>query len=131
MSQVISGFRYSKEHEWVEVLNENRVRVGITEFAQEQLGDLVFVGLPELDRECFAGESIGTLESVKAVSDLFSPVSGRIVEVNHSLEDAPETINEDPYKKGWIVVIELSNPSELNDLLTAEQYSSFIEEEYR
>jgi glycine cleavage system H protein len=127
--KAVSNLLYSKEHEWVEVLSETQVRVGITDFAQQQLGDIVFVEVPKIDGEIEANQSMGTIESVKAVSDIYSPVSGKVVEVNSSLEDAPETINGDPYGEGWMVVIELSNPAELDDLLTEEQYAAFIEEE--
>ena len=129
MSKVVENWLYSKEHEWVEVLGENRVRVGITDFAQNQLGDLVFVEIPQVGDEVTADETMGTVESVKAVSDLFSPVSGKVVEVNGELEDSPEVINSDAYGQGWMIVIELSNPDELSELLTAGQYAAFVEEE--
>ncbi len=129
MSQVIPNLLYSKEHEWVEVLGDNQVRIGISDFAQQQLGDIVFVELPQADGEVTVNQSIGTIESVKAVSEIFSPVSGRVVEVNGELDDVPETINGEPYDGGWMVVVELFNPDELKDLMTAEQYTVFIEEE--
>lgn len=129
MSKVIENFLYSREHEWVEVVSETRVRVGITDFAQRQLGDLVFVEIPGVGEEVVADQTMGTIESVKAVSDIFSPVSGKIVEVNSGLEDAPEVINSDAYGQGWMVLVELSNQEELFNLLTAEQYSAFVEEE--
>ena len=129
MSKVVENWLYSKEHEWVEVLGENRVRVGITDFAQSQLGDLVFVEIPQVGDEVTADDTMGTVESVKAVSDLFSPVSGKVVEVNGELEDSPEVINSDAYGTGWMIVIELSNPDELTGLLTAQQYAAFVEEE--
>ncbi|GIO04484.1 glycine cleavage system H protein [Brevibacillus reuszeri] len=129
MSKVVENWLYSKEHEWVEVLGENRVRVGITDFAQNQLGDLVFVEIPQVGDEVTADGTMGTVESVKAVSDLFSPVSGKVVEVNGELEDSPEVINSDAYGQGWMIVIELSNPDELSGLLTAGQYAAFVEEE--
>lgn len=129
MSKVVENWLYSKEHEWVEVLGENRVRVGITDFAQNQLGDLVFVEIPQVGDEVTADQTMGTVESVKAVSDLFSPVSGKVVEVNGELEDSPEVINSDAYGTGWMIVIELSNPDELSDLLSAGQYAAFVEEE--
>ncbi|QQE75591.1 glycine cleavage system protein GcvH [Brevibacillus composti] len=129
MSDVREGLAYSREHEWVEKLSETRVRVGISDFAQEQLGDLVFVELPEVGAKVTMDESLGSIESVKAVSDIFSPVSGTVVEVNGKLENDPEAINQDPYQEGWLVVIELSDPDELNQLLTAEQYAEFVSEE--
>ncbi|GEN35019.1 MULTISPECIES: glycine cleavage system protein GcvH [Aneurinibacillus] len=129
MSQVQSAFKYSKEHEWVEVLDEGRVRIGITHFAQEQLGDIVFVELPEEGAVVKADESMGTVESVKAVSDIYAPVSGEVVEVNRELEEGPETINSDAYGAGWMVIVKLSNPEELDALMTAEQYEAFSKEE--
>ncbi|MGG1658073.1 glycine cleavage system protein GcvH [Brevibacillus sp. NRS-1366] len=129
MSKVKENWLYSKEHEWVEVLSETRVRVGITDFAQNQLGDLVFVEIPQVGDEVTADQTMGTVESVKAVSDLFSPVSGTVVEVNTELEDNPEVINTEPYGQGWMIVIELSNPDELSGLLNAKQYAAFVEEE--
>ena len=129
MSEVKANLKYSKEHEWVEVLDVNRVKVGISAFAQHQLGDIVFVELPEIGAEVVAGESMGTVESVKAVSDVYSPVSGKVVEANESLADAPETINTDPYEQGWIAIVELSNPTELDKLMSADEYGAFIKEE--
>ncbi|GBF11001.1 glycine cleavage system protein GcvH [Tepidibacillus infernus] len=129
MSELKQNLKYSKEHEWVEVLGENKVRVGITDYAQHSLGDIVFVEVPEEGSDVSANETMGSVESVKAVSDVYTPVSGKVVEVNEDLEDAPEVINEDPYGKGWMVVIELSNPSELDQLLSAEEYEAFIKEE--
>ncbi|MBN6186051.1 glycine cleavage system protein GcvH [Aneurinibacillus sp. BA2021] len=129
MSQLQTAFKYSKEHEWVELLDEGRVRVGITHFAQKQLGDIVFVELPEKGSTVKADESMGTVESVKAVSDIYSPVSGEVVEVNEVLEDAPETINGEAYGAGWMVVIALSDPAELDTLMTAEQYEAYSKEE--
>lgn len=129
MSQLQTAFKYSKEHEWVEMLDEGRVRVGITHFAQKQLGDIVFVELPEKGSTVKADESMGTVESVKAVSDIYSPVSGEVIEVNEVLEDAPETINGEAYGAGWMVVIALSDPAELDTLMTAEQYEAYSKEE--
>jgi len=129
MSNVIGNFLYSREHEWVEKVSETRVRIGITDFAQHQLGDLVFVEMPAVGSDVVADQSMGSVESVKAVSDIFSPVSGKVVEVNVNLEDTPETINSDPYGEGWMVIVELSNPQELEQLLTAEQYRAFVAEE--
>ncbi|ERI10542.1 glycine cleavage system protein GcvH [Aneurinibacillus aneurinilyticus] len=129
MSQVQAELKYSKEHEWVEVLDNERVRVGITQFAQEQLGDIVFIELPEQGATVKVNESMGTVESVKAVSDIYSPVSGEIVEVNGELEEAPEAINGDAYGAGWMVVIKLADAAELDELMTAEQYEAFSKEE--
>ncbi|MDQ1002974.1 glycine cleavage system H protein [Neobacillus niacini] len=128
MTKATATLLYSKEHEWVLQLDGNRVRVGISDFAQKQLGDIVFVETPELDDEVTANESMGTIESVKAVSDLYSPVSGTVVLVNEELGDAPETINEHPYEAGWLVEVEMSNPDELESLLNEEAYQAFINE---
>jgi glycine cleavage system H protein len=126
MTKTTATLLYSKEHEWVLQLDGNRVRVGISDFAQKQLGDIVFVETPEVDDEVTANESMGTIESVKAVSDLYSPISGTVVSVNEELADAPETINELPYDAGWLVEVEISNPEELEALLNEEAYQAFI-----
>ncbi|MEH7352902.1 glycine cleavage system protein GcvH [Neobacillus drentensis] len=121
-------FRYSEEHEWVKVEGE-RVRVGITDFAQHELGDIVFVELPEVGDEVTADEPFGSVESVKTVSELYAPVSGKVVEVNEDLSDSPEFVNESPFEKAWMIVIELSDSSELDNLMTAEQYDEMTKEE--
>ena len=126
---VRTGLYYSKEHEWVKVLGDGTVRLGITHFAQSQLGDIVFVELPEIGAMIKSDESIGTVESVKAVSDIYTPVSGEIVEINDALEQEPEVINTDAYEGGWMAVVRLGNPAELDALMTAEQYEAFIKEE--
>ena len=113
--------RYSEEHEWVKV-DGNRVIVGITEFAQHELGDIVFVELPEVGAALKANEPFGSVESVKTVSELYAPVSGKVVEVNEKLSDSPELVNESPYEGAWMVVVELADAAELDSLLTAEQY---------
>lgn len=118
---------YSKDHEWVKKEGDNKVRIGITDFAQNELGDIVFVELPDEDDEVTAGEDFGSVESVKTVSELTSPVSGTVVEVNEDLEDSPESVNESPYDNAWMVVIEVSDESELDGLLSAEEYQAFIE----
>ena len=128
MTKATATLLYSKEHEWVLQLDGNRVRIGISDFAQKQLGDIVFVETPELDDEVTANESMGTIESVKAVSDLYSPVSGTVVLVNEELGDTPETINEHPFEAGWLVEVEMSNPKELDSLLNEEAYQAFINE---
>jgi glycine cleavage system H protein len=128
MTKATATLLYSKEHEWVLQLGGNRVRVGISDFAQKQLGDIVFVETPEVDDEVTANASMGTIESVKAVSDLYSPISGMVVSVNEELADAPETINEHPYDTGWLVEVEMSNPDELESLLNEEAYQGFINE---
>ncbi|HHT84233.1 MAG: glycine cleavage system protein GcvH [Bacillota bacterium] len=121
------NLKYTKEHEWVLVENGN-ARVGITSYAQDQLGDVVFVELPEVGTELKAGAMFATVESVKAVSDVYAPVSGTIVEVNEALNDSPELVNEDPYNDGWMIVIELSDPSELDNLMDSKAYQKMVEE---
>ncbi|WP_258109657.1 glycine cleavage system protein GcvH [Alicyclobacillus sp. SP_1] len=123
MSQVPSHLKYSKEHEWIHV-EGTKVRIGITDFAQDELGDIVFVELPNVGDTVSANSTFGTVESVKTVSDLYAPVSGTILEVNSSLEDSPEKVNQSPYDAGWMIVVEMSDPSELNSLLDAEEYGS-------
>lgn len=118
--------KYTEEHEWVRV-EGNVARVGITDFAQKELGDVVFVELPGVGDSIKAAESLGVVESVKAVSDIYSPVSGQIVKVNEKLEDSPELINQDPYGEGWIAEIEVEDPKELEGLLTAEEYQAIVE----
>ena len=115
--------RYSSDHEWIKVEDANRVRIGITDYAQDALGDVVFVDLPEVGAQVTTGESISEVESTKSVSDIYAPVSGTVVEVNAELGDEPEKMNSDPYGDGWICVIELSSESELASLLDAEAYA--------
>lgn len=120
---------YSKEHEWTEVIDSNLLRIGITDFAQNQLGDIVFVELPEIGASVKEGECMGSIESVKTVSDLFSPVTGIIIKVNEALIDQPDLINNDAFAGGWMVEIEVSNTEEaLIQLLTEEQYNSYIKQ---
>ncbi|WP_042461789.1 glycine cleavage system protein GcvH [Neobacillus dielmonensis] len=125
---VPKDLRFSEEHEWVKV-EGNRVRIGITDFAQHELGDIVFVELPEAGTELKANEPFGSVESVKTVSELYAPVSGKVVEVNEELNDSPEFVNESPYEKAWMIVIEPANTSEIDQLLTPEQYEAMINEE--
>lgn len=120
--------RYTKEHEWA-LIEGNVATVGITDYAQDALGDIVYLELPEEGTEVESHEPFGVIESVKAVSDLYAPVSGRVIEVNKDLMDQPEIINEDPYGEGWMIKIEFDDPSELEELMTAEEYQQFIEEE--
>jgi len=115
--------RYSKEHEWVAVEGD-LAAVGITDFAQHELGDIVYIELPEVGRRVKAGETMGTIESVKAVSELYTPVTGTVAEVNAALTDAPETLNKDPYGGGWICKLKLENPKELDGLMDADAYSA-------
>jgi glycine cleavage system H protein len=121
--------KYTKEHEWARI-EGNRVVVGITDFAQEELGDVVFVELPEVGTSVEVAGTFGVVESVKAVSDLYAPVSGTIVEVNLVLEDRPELVNQSPYGEGWMIVIEMSNAETIQQLLSAEEYQTYIDQEY-
>jgi glycine cleavage system H protein len=120
--------KYSKNHEWVKV-DGDRVVVGIDDYAQSQLGDVVFVELPEIDTVVTCGDSFSVVESVKAVSDIYAPVSGKIIEVNEMLADSPECMNQDPYGQGWIAVIEFTDKAELDNLLDSEAYERMLEEE--
>lgn len=126
-TEIKEGLYYSDEHEWVRVDGE-KAYIGITDFAQHQLGDIVFVELPELDSEFEAGESIGVIESVKAVSDMHTPVSGTVTAVNEGLEDAPESLNSNPYGE-HIAVIKMSNNAELEKLMNSKEYADFCEKE--
>ena len=119
--------KYSKEHEWVKVEGDT-VTIGITEYAQGELGDIVFVELPETEDDIEEGESFGSVESVKTVSELYAPVSGSVVEINEELEDSPELVNESPYEKAWMVKVKLNDESQLDDLLSADQYKEMIGE---
>jgi glycine cleavage system H protein len=127
MSNVPADLRYTREHEWAKQ-EGNRVRVGITHFAQEQLGDVVFVELPKVGTRVRAHQTFGVVESVKAVSDLFAPVSGEIAEANAELGQKPETVNQDPYGRGWMLVVTPADPGEWDQLLTAAQYEQFVAE---
>jgi glycine cleavage system H protein len=120
--------KYTREHEWARQRG-SRVVVGVTDFAQDQLGDVVYVELPAIGDEVKRGESFGVVESTKAVSELFAPVSGKVVEVNDPLVEAPETVNEDPYEEGWMIAIEPTDPNELNDLLDQKAYRAFVDEQ--
>ena len=122
------SIKYSEDHEWVDAKEDDLVVIGITDFAQEQLGDLVYVELPEVGDECTKGENISVIESVKAASDLVAPVSGSIIEVNSRLEDEPEIVTEDSMGEGWFIKVKLSAPAELDELMDEEAYNSFIEE---
>ncbi|MEQ6377094.1 glycine cleavage system protein GcvH [Bacillaceae bacterium S4-13-56] len=120
--------RYSKEHEWVKE-EGGQVRIGITDFAQSELGDIVFVELPEVGDEIEVDQPFGSVESVKTVSELYAPVSGKVVAINEELEDSPEFVNESPYEKAWMILVELSDSSQLDDLLSAEDYEKVITKE--
>lgn len=122
-----ADLRYTEDHEWIRV-NGNIGTIGITEHAAGELGDVVYVDVTEDIGDVNKGDSLGTIEAVKTVADIFTPVSGKVVEINKSLNDNPEIVNKDPYNEGWMVKIELSNPAEVNELLDAEAYKKLIGE---
>jgi glycine cleavage system H protein len=124
--EIPKELRYSKEHEWAAV-DDNIATIGITDYAQAQLGDIVYVELPEAGTQVTKDDKFGVVESVKAVSEVYSPVTGTVVAVNTGLPNSPETVNEEPYGDGWMIRVELSDPEELNDLMTAAEYEKFIE----
>ena len=119
-----AGFKYTKDHEWIEITGDHG-RVGITDYAQQQLGDVVYIDLPDVGARLKAGQSFGTIESVKAVSELYSPVSGEVTDVNTALKDKPETVNKDPHAS-WMIAIKLTNPGEAGALLDAAQYQALV-----
>ena len=129
MSEIPGDLKFLKSHEWARVEGNGRVTVGISDHAQGLLGDLVYVELPEVGATAKAGEQIAVVESVKAASDVYSPISGKVVEVNSDLSDKPETINEDAYGEGWMFVVELTNAEEVNDLLDPDAYAEALENE--
>ena len=120
--------KYHKEHTWVKISGK-KATIGITDYAQEALGDIVYVDLPEVDTDVEANSEIGEIESTKATSSVIAPVSGRITEANEDLSESPEILNDDPYGKGWIAVLELDDTSEVDGLMDASEYSKFVEEE--
>lgn len=126
--EIKKELKYTKTHEWAKSENE-RVRIGVTDYAQEKMTDVVYVELPETGKELKKGDELCVLESVKSVSEVYSPVSGKIVDVNKNLETSPELINKSPYDDGWIAVIEMKDSSEINELLNAEEYKKQIESE--
>lgn len=119
--------RYSEEHEWVKE-EDGKYRIGITHFAQSELGDIVFVELPQVGDQLKSDEPFGSVESVKTVSELYAPLTGKVIEVNENLEDSPELVNESPYEGAWMVVVEIDNKAELDELMTAEQYEEMTAE---
>lgn len=129
MSEIPGDLKFLKSHEWARVEGSNRVTVGISDHAQGLLGDLVYVELPAVGDSIQAGTGVAVVESVKAASDVYSPVSGTVLEVNEALADKPETINEDAYGEGWLFVVELSEPDQLNDLLGPDDYAEMLENE--
>lgn len=129
MSEIPGDLKFLKSHEWARVEGNGRVTVGISDHAQGLLGDLVYVELPEVGADAKAGEQIAVVESVKAASDVYSPISGKVVEVNSALSDKPETINEDAYGEGWMFVVELTYAEEVNELLDPDAYAEALENE--
>jgi glycine cleavage system H protein len=125
MTSFPADLRYTREHEWTRV-EGNRARVGITQYAQDQLGDVVFVELPSVGTRVRQMQSFGVVESVKAVSDLFAPLSGEVVEANEGLRDRPEQVNQDPYGAGWLIVIALGDPGEVDALMSAADYEAYV-----
>lgn len=119
--------RYSEEHEWVKV-EDGKARIGITHFAQSELGDIVFVELPQVGDEIKSNEPFGSVESVKTVSELYAPISGKVIDVNSELEDSPEYVNESPYENAWMIVVEPTDTAEVDALMTAEQYEEMTKE---
>lgn len=119
--------KYSNDHEWVKI-EGNKATIGVTDFAQSQLGDVVFVELPEVGAEVAAGSGFSVIESVKAVSDIYAPLSGTVIEINEVLADAPETVNQDAYGAGWIVILEISDESQLGELLDSDAYEKLLAE---
>src|SRR6266481_3723888 len=126
--EIPEGLKYSKEHEWVLVEGKSAT-IGITEYAQEELGDIVYVELPEVGEKVVKDDPFGAVESVKAVSDVYAPVSGAVLEVNDVLPDNPETINDDPYGDGWMIRVEMSDLDDLKDLMNAEEYAEYVEQQ--
>ncbi len=129
MSQTPSELRYAKSHEWARLEEDGTVTVGITDHAQHALGDVVFVELPEMGSTLSAGDEAGVVESVKAASDIYAPVSGEVIAINEQLEDEPETVNSDPYNDGWFFKLAPSDTTELEDLLSADDYKEACEED--
>jgi glycine cleavage system H protein len=128
MSEIPGDLKFLKSHEWARLEDDGRVTVGISDHAQAQLGDLVYVELPEVGDEVDAGKGVAVVESVKAASDVYAPVSGTVVEVNAELSDAPESINADAYGKGWLFVLQPSEPAQMEELLGPDEYAELIEE---
>ena len=126
--EIPEGLKFSKEHEWVLVEDQVAI-IGITEYAEQELGDVVYVELPEVGEKIVKDDPFGAVESVKAVSDIYAPVSGTVVEVNDTLPDSPETINDDPYGDGWLIKVEMTDKDDLKDLMSAEEYAEYVEQQ--
>lgn len=124
----MSNVFYTEDHEWVEVLEENKIRIGITDFAQDELGDIVYVELPEVGDEFDAGDEFGTVESVKSVSEILTPFAGTVVTVNDLIDDEPEMVNDDPMGEGWFIEVEVEDEIDTSELMNKEEYETFIAE---
>jgi glycine cleavage system H protein len=129
MSDIPSELKYTKEHEWIRLDDEGNAVVGITDHAQELLGDMVYVELPEVEDNIATGDETGVVESVKAASDIYAPISGEILEVNEELGDSPEYVNSEPYDSGWLYKMTVGNEGDLNELLSADEYADLIADE--
>ena len=129
MSEILSELKYSKEHEWIRLDDEGNATVGITDHAQELLGDMVYIELPEVGNNVASGDETGVVESVKAASDIYAPLSGEILEVNEELTDTPENVNSEPYESGWLYKMSVENESDLDGMLTADEYAELIADE--
>jgi glycine cleavage system H protein len=129
LANVPADLRYTKEHEWARLDGDGHVTIGITDYAQDQLGDIVYLDLPDNGSKVMGGEPMGEVESTKSVSDIYSPISGTVTEVNAESRDNPAAVNQDPYGEGWLVIVNPEDASEFDGLLTAEEYESFIAEE--
>jgi len=127
MSDIPANLRYAKTHEWIRLEGDGTATVGISDHAQDAMGDLVYVQLPEVGEQKVAGDEAGVVESVKAASDIYSPVDGEIIEVNGELEDTPELVNEDPYDRGWLFRLRLNDAQQVEELLTADQYQNQLD----
>ena len=127
MSDIPAELRYAKTHEWIRLEGDGTATVGITDHAQDAMGDLVYVQLPDVGEQKAAGEETGVVESVKAASDIYCPVDGEIIEVNTALEDTPELVNEEPYGRGWLFKVRLNDEAQVEDLLTADEYQSALD----
>lgn len=127
MSDIPGNLRYAKSHEWIRLEGDGTATVGITDHAQDAMGDLVYVQLPEVGEQKAAGDEAGVVESVKAASDIYSPVDGEIIEVNSQLDDTPELVNEDPYERGWLFKLRLNDAAQVDSLLTADQYQNQLD----
>jgi glycine cleavage system H protein len=129
LANIPADLRYTKEHEWARLDDDGRIAVGITDYAQDQLGDIVYLDLPDNGAQVTGGEPMGEVESTKSVSDIYSPITGRVTDVNAESRDNPAAVNQDPYGEGWLVVVDPEDPAEFDSLLTSEEYESFVAEE--